>query len=85
LLKYTLNGVETTESAITRREQPAGRIPSGHNLKSHERIEISLPGTALRNGMNQLAFSMPKLLTDREPYVYIFELCVNVQFAGASY
>ena len=85
LLKYTLNGVETTECEITRREQPAGRIPSGHNLKSHELIEIRLKGTALRNGMNQLAFSMPKVLTDREPYVYIFELCVNVQFAGASY
>ena len=65
-------------------EQPAGRIPSGYNLKSHEQIEISLPGTALRNGMNQLAFSMPKVLTDRDPYVYIFELNVEVRFAGAS-
>lgn len=84
LLKYALNGVDIVERAITRSEQPAGRIPSGYNLKSHEQIEINLPGTALRNGMNQLAFFMPKVLTDRDPYVYIFELNVEVRFAGAS-
>jgi len=84
LLKYTLNGVDIEERAITRSEQPAGRIPSGYNLKSHELIEFRLPGTALQNGMNRLAFSMPEPLTDHEPYVYIFELDVEVRFPAAN-
>ncbi|MBI3921643.1 MAG: hypothetical protein HY318_09520 [Armatimonadetes bacterium] len=80
LLKYTLNSVDIEESAITRSKQPAGRIPSGFKLKTHELIEVRLPGTALRNGTNALAFSMPKPPTDRDPYVYIFELDVDVKF-----
>lgn len=80
LLKYTLNGVDIQEGAITRSKEPAGRIPSGYRLKTHEMVEIHLPGTALHNGMNALAFSMPKSPTDRDPYVYIFEFDVDVRF-----
>jgi hypothetical protein len=80
LLTYTLNGVGIEEGAITRIRKPAGRIPSGFKLKSHERIEVSLPGTALRNGTNTLAFAMPKQPTGRDPYVYIFELDVEIRF-----
>jgi len=80
LLTYTLNGVDIDESAITRHEQPAGRIPSGYTLKNHEEIEIRLRGAALRNGTNTLAFSMPKQPTMEDPYVYIFELDVEIRF-----
>ena len=80
LLTYTLNGVDVDENAITRHEQPAGRIPSGYTLKDHEQIEIRLPGTALRNGTNRMAFSMPKQPTERDPYVYIFEFDVEIRF-----
>ena len=80
LLKYTLNGEEIDESAITRHEQPAGRIHSGHTLRTHEKIEIRLPGTALCNGTNTLAFSMPKQAEIHDPYVYIFELDVEIRF-----
>ena len=80
LLTYTLNGEDVDESAITRREQPAGRIPSGYTLKTHEQIEIRLPGTALRNGMNTMAFAMPKQPTNRDPYVYVFEFDVEIRF-----
>ncbi len=80
VMKYTLNEVEVEESAITRRKQPAGRIPSGFRLKSHELIQIRLPGTALRNGINTLAFSIPHNPTDRDPYVYVFELDLEVRY-----
>ena len=80
LLKYALNGAEIEESAITRTRQPAGRVPSGYRLKTHEEVEIRLPGTALRNGTNALAFSMPKQPTERDPYVYIFEFDVEIRF-----
>jgi len=80
LLTYNLNSSDIQESAISRRRQPAGRIPSGFKLKSHELIEFHLPGTALRKGGNKLEFSMPKPPTERDPYVYIFELDVRVRF-----
>jgi len=82
LLKYTLNGVDIQEETITRSKQPAGRIASGFRLKTHEMVQIQLPGTALRNGINALAFSMPKGPTDRDPYVYIFEFDVDVRFSN---
>jgi len=80
LLTYTLNGEEIDENAIARREEPAGRIPSGYMLKEHERIEIRLPGTVLRDGTNTMAFSMPKQPTMQDPYVYIFEFDVEIRF-----
>ena len=58
----------------------ATSVLSGYTLKSHEKIEIRLPGTALRNGTNALAFSMPKPPTVQDPYVYVFELDVEIRF-----
>ncbi len=80
VVRYTLNGVEVDESCISRSKQPAGRIPSGFKLKSHELIELRVPGTSMRNGVNTLAFSMPHAPTDKDPYVYIYELDVTVRF-----
>ena len=80
LLRYTLNGVDVEENTISRSKQPAGRIPSGYKLKTHETVEIHLPGAVLRNGMNTLSFSMPKRPTERDPYVYIFEFDVEIRF-----
>jgi len=80
LLAYTFNGKTVDESAITRHKQPPGRVPSGFDLKEHERIEIRLPGPSLRNGVNTMAFAMPKQLEMHDPYVYIFEFDVEVRF-----
>ncbi len=80
LLAYTFNDQTVDESAITRDKQPAGRVPSGYNLKEHERIEIQLPGSALRNGVNTMAFAMPKQPEMQDPYVYIFEFDVEIRF-----
>ena len=84
LLQYTLNGTAIDEAAIVRHEQPAGRIPAGYRLAAHELIEISLPGTVLRNGTNAFAFAMPKSPTARDPYVYVFEFDVTLRFRGQT-
>ena len=80
LLTYTFNGQAVDERAITRFEQPAGHVPSGYDLTDHERIEIQLPGSALHNGVNTMAFAMPKPLEMHDPYVYIFEFDVEIRF-----
>lgn len=80
VMKYCVNGTEVNEQDITRTRQRADRIPSGFTLKAHELIQINLPGTALKDGTNTLAISIPRFPTDRDPYVYIFELDVEVRF-----
>lgn len=81
---YTLNEKPIPEEQIERKRQEPGRIPSGFKLGEHELIVIHLPGTALRSGQNSLSFEVPapNEPQERDPYVYIYELEVDVCFGG---
>ena len=80
LLTYYLNDREIAEGALKRTRTPAGRIPSGFRLKTHEVVEVEVPGSELLDGENTLAFEMPHFPKERDPYVYIYELEADVRF-----
>lgn len=80
LLKYYLNDREIAESELKKTKAPAGRIPSGFRLKRHEIVELQVSGRELRDGENTLAFEMPKFPHERDPYVYIYNLDVDLTF-----
>jgi len=78
VIKYLLNGNEISEDDIARHRQPAGKIVSGFELAEHELIEIKQPAGKLNFGENSLAFHIPKFPEERDPYVYIYQLEVDV-------
>ena len=80
LIKVYLNDREIAGGGLKKTKAPAGRIPSGFRLKTHEIVELRVSGRALRAGENTLAFEMPKLPHERDPYVYIYELSVDAAF-----
>ena len=82
VLKYYLNDREIPESELKKTRAPAGRLPSGFLLKRHEVVEMQLPGSKLRDGVNTLAFEMPHFPQERDPYVYIYDLTADVIFTS---
>ena len=78
VIDYYLNGCQIDEKIIRRIVQPAGKIPSGFMLNRHELLEIRLPASNLVNGENSLAFHMPHFPCETDPYVYIYELVVDI-------
>ena len=80
LLKCYLNDREIEEKKLKKQKAPDGRIPSGFLLKQHEIVELHIPGSKIRDGVNTLAFEMLKPPHERDPYVYIYDLDVNVKF-----
>jgi hypothetical protein len=80
LIKVYLNEREIPAAALQTAKAPAGRIPSGFQLKTHEIVALQVSGRDLRDGENTLAFEMPKPPHERDPYVYIYELDVEVTF-----
>ena len=82
LLKVYLNDREIAEGELTKTRAPAGRVPAGFLLKAHETVELQVPGRELRDGGNALAFEMPKFPHERDPYVYIYDLEVDLTFGN---
>ncbi len=82
LVKVTLNDREIPEQEMRKTRAPAGRIPSQFLLRTHEIVEFQVPGSALRDGENALAFEMMKPLHERDPYVYVYELEADVAFGA---
>lgn len=82
MIRYLVNGREIDETHVKRTKAPRGRIPSGFKLRTHEIIEIDVPTGALKAGDNSLAFHIPKPPEERDPYVYIYELTIEVLPAG---
>ncbi|MHB9071613.1 MAG: glycoside hydrolase family 10 protein [Sedimentisphaerales bacterium] len=78
IINYYLNGFQIDEKLIKRTNQPAGKIPSGFTLKKHELLGIKLPASKLVNGENSLAFHIPHFPRETDPYVYIYELVVDI-------
>lgn len=82
LLRYYLNDREIPEAEFKKIPAPADRVRSGFKLPKHEILELRLPGAELRQGCNQLAFEMPKDLHPRDPYIYIYDLELDLTFNG---
>jgi len=75
---YWLNGKEVPEQWITRQPQPAGPISSGFKLGEHEKIIITPPASAMKEGENTLGFFVPRFPEEHDPYIQIYELNVDV-------
>jgi hypothetical protein len=75
---YLLNGQKIPSAWIRRETQPAGRIVSGFTLDAHEKITISPPASAMKQGANKLAFHIDRFPGEHDPYVHIYELLVDV-------
>ena len=80
LLKYYLNDREIDENELKKTKSPAGGIPSGFKLRTHEIVELQISGSELCSGKNTLAFEMPHFPGERDPYIYIYELEADVIF-----
>jgi len=81
---YYVNGKKVPPRSIKIRKQPAGKIMSGFDLDKHQLVEISLPPKKIKNGVNTLAFEIPRFPEARDPYIYIYELKVRVIFQPAK-
>lgn len=75
---YWLNGKQVPEQWIARQPQPAGSITSGFKLSEHEKILLAPPASVLRQGENTLGFFISRFPEEHDPYVYIYELIINV-------
>lgn len=80
LLKCYLNDREIPERELKKKRAPAGRIPSGFTIGPHQIVEWRFPGSKLRSGTNTLSFEMPKFPHEEDPYVYIYDLEVDLTF-----
>jgi len=79
-MDYYVNDEKVPQRHITFKKQPAGMIPSGFNLDKHLLVQIVVPPAKIKNGLNTLAFEIPRFPEARDPYVYIYELKVRVTF-----
>ena len=83
-MKVYLNDREVPEGELTKSRAPGGRIQSGFKIKRHEVVELRVPGRVIRDGLNTLAFEIPRFPGPRDPYVYIYDLTVDVAFEAAG-
>ncbi|MCC7349145.1 MAG: hypothetical protein IT446_01125 [Phycisphaerales bacterium] len=81
-VSYWLNEQEVPESWIRRERQPAGKIDSGFKLAEHEKIIVTPPASALKQGENTLGFFIPRFPEEHDPYIYIYELIVELSGGG---
>ena len=79
-MNYYINDKKVPQKSMRFKRQPAGMIPSGFNLDKHLLVQIDVPPTKIMNGLNTLAFEIPRFPEAHDPYVYIYELTVKVVF-----
>ena len=77
-LKYYLNDWQIPFDYVTKTKQSAGTI-WGFDIKDHDLVEISLPGDRFMRGENRLGFHIPHFPRKGDPYIYIYELDVEVE------
>ena len=82
-ITYILNGKQVPDEWIRREAQAAGAVSSGFKLGVHEKITITPPSSAMRNGESTLGFFVPRFPEEKDPYVMIYELLVDVNSPGA--
>lgn len=81
-VRIVLNGHEMREEWLARTPQAAGRIASGFDLGRHELVQLKPPAGTLRCGENTLAFEIPRMPEERDPYIHIYELTLDTRPAG---
>ena len=79
-MDYYLNDRKVPQTSISFKKRPAGMIPSGFNLDKHLLVQIDAPPGKIINGLNTLAFEIPRFPEAHDPYVYIYELKVRIIF-----
>jgi hypothetical protein len=79
-MKVYLNDTEIPEATLTKTREAGGRLQSGFKIKRHEVVEFRVPGRQLRDGVNTLAFEIPRFPGPRDPYIYIYDFTVDVTF-----
>ena len=77
-MQTILNDRILDEKTFVKNKEAMKVIPSGFtNIGKHEKIQINLKGNDLICGENTLAFYIPQFPKEEDPYVYIYELCIN--------
>ena len=79
-MKVYLNDREIPEEELTKTRAPGGRLQSGFKIRRHEVVEFTVSGRDLVDGVNTLAFEIPRFPGPRDPYVYIYDFTVDVTF-----
>ena len=79
-MDYYVNDKKVPQKSVRFKRQPAGMTPSGFNLDRHLLVQIDVPPAKIINGLNTLAFEIPRFPEAHDPYVYIYELTVRVIF-----
>ena len=79
-MDYYINDKRVSPKSMSFKKQPAGMIRSGFNLDKHLLVQIDVPPAKIKNGLNTLAFEIPRFPEAHDPYVYIYELTVRVIF-----
>jgi len=77
-ITYILNGRDIEARYISSVKQPVRMLQSGFTLTDHELVEITPPPRMIVNGENSLAFHVRRFPDERDPYVNIYELTVDV-------
>jgi len=77
-ITYILNGHDIEAGHIKSTAQPAGELHSGFTVTEHELIEINIPPGMIVAGENLLGFHIRRFPEDRDPYINIYELTVDV-------
>ncbi|MBU0610707.1 MAG: hypothetical protein KKI08_22675, partial [Armatimonadetes bacterium] len=79
-MKVYLNDREIPEEEQTKTRAPGGRLQSGFKIKRHEFVEFTVSGRDLVDGVNTLAFEIPRFPGPRDPYIYVYDFTVDVKF-----
>jgi len=79
-MKVYLNDREIPAEELRITRAPGGRLQSGFKIKRHEAVELQVPGRDLRDGVNTLAFEIPRFPGPRDPYIYLYDLTADVKF-----
>jgi hypothetical protein len=80
-MRTFLNDREIPEAQLQIEKAPAGRIPSGWKLGPHQVVTLQVSGRELIDGTNTLAFEINREPAPRDPYIYIYDLTVDLEFA----
>ncbi|MHC4874702.1 MAG: hypothetical protein ACYTFY_22865 [Planctomycetota bacterium] len=77
-MQYLLNDKEIKAAKLKFKRKQAEKISSGFILPKHQSVEITLSGREFVKGINKLAFFIPGPLKDKDPYIYIYQLTVEI-------
>ena len=81
-ITYIVNGCDISAEHIKHIVQPAGQLQSGFTVTDHQLVDINCPSEIMVNGENSLAFHILRFPEERDPYINIYELIVDVEVSA---